>query len=251
VIPMYGPDFARFYHLKCEGFANEVAPRILEFYASTSMGQTNSSILDLCCGTGELALYFLQRGYNVTGIDLSAAMLEYARTKAKPYIETGRARFIRDEATKFTLNERFGLVAATYDALNHLENEDALHSCFQQVYAVSEGYFIFDLNTQAGLQRWNSIQLDESEEAIAIVDKTFNEELGKARAKFSCFLRTPEGLYERISETVFNTLFLMDNVRNALLEVGWKEVYFARIGNLNQAVADPEQEGRVFIVAKK
>ena len=248
---IYSLDFARFYNLKCGSFVNEVAPKILEFYASTTLNQINSSILDLCCGTGQLALFFLQKGYKVTGIDISAGMLNYARINNQQYIEASQAKFLQDDATKFTLNDSFGLVIATYDALNHLENEDALRSCFQKVYAVSEGYFIFDLNTRKGLQRWNSIQIDESEEAMVIVQKIFNQDLGKAWAKFSCFLHTAEGMYERIEETVFNNVFEMDNVRDALLKVGWKEVYFAKLSNLSKALADPEQEERVFIVAKK
>ena len=247
----YGQKFARFYNLKCSGFANEVGPRILDFYKTTAIGLSNTKILDLCCGAGHLSVILLQHGYQVTGLDLSESMLKYARINAQPYIQAGQAQFVHDDATKFELGERFGLVISTYDALNHLEDEEALKACFERVYQVSGGYFIFDLNTQKGLQRWNSIQVDESEEMIIIVHKTFYQKLGKARAKFSCFLRTTDGLYERVEESVFNTLFVMDKVKEALLETGWQEIYFARISNLREPIAEPEQERRVFIVARK
>jgi len=42
----------------------------------------------------------------------------------------------------------------------------------------------------------------------------------------------PNGLYERFEETVFNTVFEMERVKKALLDVGWKNVYFARIQDL-------------------
>lgn len=39
-------------------------------------------ILDLCCGTGQLAQALAQRGYLVTGIDGSEEMIRFARANA-------------------------------------------------------------------------------------------------------------------------------------------------------------------------
>ena len=39
--------------------------------------------LDVCCGTGDLALALAQRGAEVTGLDFSPAMLEMARTRSQ------------------------------------------------------------------------------------------------------------------------------------------------------------------------
>src|ERR687883_1318480 len=43
-------------------------------------------VLDVCCGTGDLAIACARRGSTVTGVDFSAPMLERARRKA-PEIE--------------------------------------------------------------------------------------------------------------------------------------------------------------------
>jgi len=67
----YNPGFANIYNLRWGGFANHVAPRIREFYESTLLGKMNKSMLDVCCGTGQLALHFLENGYDVTGLDFS------------------------------------------------------------------------------------------------------------------------------------------------------------------------------------
>jgi len=34
-----------------------------------------------------------------------------------------------------------------------------------------------------------------------------------------------------------------------LMEVGWKQVYFARVSYLSTPIDEPEKEGRVFVVA--
>ncbi len=248
----YSKGFARVYNLRWAGFARQVAPLILDFYASTPVGQTDNSVLDLCCGTGHLAVYFLEKGYRVVGLDLSEHMLHYAQENARQYVESGQARFVQGDASDFTLDDRFGLVVSTYDSLNHLENEQALRRCFECVYAVSDGYFIFDLNTRFGLRRWNNIFIDDSDDdAFVITRGIYDGQSSKAWMKISGFLRLPDGLYERFDETAFNTVFEMEKVKEALLDVGWKNPYFARIQDLKTPLDDPEREGRVFIVASK
>lgn len=43
--------------------------------------QTGGPVLDLCCGMGRVALALAQAGFDVTGVDLSAGMLEQFRVK--------------------------------------------------------------------------------------------------------------------------------------------------------------------------
>lgn len=101
----YGATFARIYNQMWAGFARDLAPRILDYYADTLLASTNQSLLDLCCGTGQLALHFLEHGYRVVGLDLSDAMLEYARESADMFVQSGQARFIQGDAAAFALDE--------------------------------------------------------------------------------------------------------------------------------------------------
>jgi predicted TPR repeat methyltransferase len=102
-----------------------------------------------------LRCIILERGYRVSGLDLSEAMLDHARTNASMFVQAGQAHFVQADASAFTLDERFGLVVSTYDALNHLASLEALQRCFASVYAVTQdgGTFVFDLNTRVGLKR--------------------------------------------------------------------------------------------------
>jgi len=248
----YNQTFARVYNSKWSGFAKFVAPFIHDFYASTPFGQENKTVLDLCCGAGHLACHFLEKGYHLVGLDLSEPMLHYARENTLQYIESGQAKFIQGDASNFKLEEHFGLVVSTFDALNHLENEAALKSCFDCVYKVCQGFFIFDLNTRNGLKRWNSIHVDEtSEDALMITRGIYDGVSDKAWTRINGFVQRPDGYYERFEETAFNSVFEMARVKSALLDIGWKNVYFAKIQDLKNPISDPEQEGRIFIVASK
>ena len=248
----YNQAFARVYNARWSFFANHVAPFIHTFYASTPIGQANKSLLDLCCGTGQLARHFLEKGYRVVGLDLSEYMLTHARENSHDYVESGQVHFIQGDASDFKLDERFGLVVSTFDALNHLENEQALKRCFECVHAVSDGFFIFDLNTRNGLRRWNSIQVDEnSEDALIITRGIYDGQSDKAWTRITGFIQVSNGLYEHFEETAFNSAFEMEKVEHALLNVGWKNVYFAQVQDLKTPIMEPEKEGRVFIVASK
>jgi SAM-dependent methyltransferase len=249
----YGQTFARVYNKRWTFFAHRVAPFIADFYASTPLGQANRSVLDLCCGTGQLALALLERGYSVTGIDLSPHMLQYANENASAYVADGQARFIQADAADFALNQQFGLVVSTFDALNHLESQAALQNCLQSVFRVlaKGGHFIFDLNTRAGLLRWNNISVDDSQEAMIVTRGFYSGQGSRAYTRLSGFIRLPNGLYERFEETVYNTVFDMAWVQAELLKAGWQSAHCARIDDLATTISDPEQEGRVFFVARK
>ena len=248
----YGPIFARVYNLRWSGFARQIAPHLLDFGAKLPVAPANRAVLDLCCGTGQLARAFLDQGYRVTGLDLSSSMLDYARENTQPYVESGQAHFVEGDAADFTLDERFGLVVSTFDALNHLTGASALKNCFRCVQGVLDraGYFIFDLNTRKGLARWNGISVEDTEEAMIVNRGIYDGEGDKAWTLISGFVRRPDGLYERFSESAFNTVFDLAGVKNALLESGWREVHFARLADLAAPLDDPESEGRVWVVAR-
>jgi SAM-dependent methyltransferase len=242
----YSPMFARVYNLLWAGFAREVAPRLYDLYAR-SPGQP---VLDLCCGTGQLAAYFLERGCHVVGLDLSEPMLDYARANNQAYIDAGQARFVQGDAAAFTLDERFGLCASTYDALNHLPDADALRRCFACVRAVIApgGLFVFDLNTRSGIHRWNNLFTMDTDTAF-LVQRGIYDGGEKAYMGITGFVREDDGRYTRFDEFAFNTVFDLHTVRDLLLATGWAEVRFARLSDLNTPVETPEGESRIFVVA--
>jgi SAM-dependent methyltransferase len=249
----YGPIFARVYNDKWTHFAEHVSPLIREFYESTPLADERRTLLDVCCGTGQLAQHFLEHGYRVTGLDLSEHMLDYARQNTAQYVESGQASYVQADAADFSLDERFGLAVSTFDALNHLPSKDALRACFccvaQQV--LPDGLFIFDLNTRAGLARWNGINVRDMPDSL-IIDRGIYEDGGdRAWVKITGFVRTESGLYERFEVTAYNTAYELTWVRDTLFKTGWKSAYFCRVSDLGMPIVEPEAESRVFVVARK
>ena len=249
----YGPVFARVYDRRWGGLAERLAPRLLAFYEDTPIARRNRSVLDICCGTGRLALHFLDNCFQVTGLDLSPHMLAVARDNAAQYVESGQARFLQQDARRFSLEERFGLAVSTFYAVNHFRHLEELMECFQSVYRVTEeeGWFLFDMKTRLGLRGWSNILVDDGEDLMMVTRGIYDEESGTAHVKMTGFSRTEDGLYERFEETLRNYAFPVQSIRQGLADVGWRHVYCARSSDLATPVQDPEQYPQVFLVACK
>jgi hypothetical protein len=144
-------------------------------------------------------------------------------------------------------------VVSTYDALNHLPDLDALRGCARSTYKVmlEGGFFIFDLNTRKGLANWNQIKVDPGDEIFLLNRGIFDDQIDKAWTKVTGFVRVEERLYARFDETVYNTVFELQAVKDVLQDTGFDQVYFAQGTDLAAPILEPEGEAKVFCVAVK
>ena len=115
-------------------------------------GQRPKTVLDLACGTGSVSRLLVSRGYVPTGVDLSAGMLEVARSRAS---EAGLSiPFIQQDAAELDLGDaRFDAVLCLFDSLNYILEPERLKSAFARVGACLPpgGSFFFDVNTEYAL----------------------------------------------------------------------------------------------------
>lgn len=107
-------------------------------------GLRGRRLLDVGCGTGKSFLPLLSQGWQVTGCDISSAMLERARTKTGDAVRLLRA----DMRTLPTLGE-FDLVWSLDDAVNYLLSADELVSALAGMRdnLAPTGLLLFDVNT--------------------------------------------------------------------------------------------------------
>lgn len=102
------------------------------------------SILDLGCGTGGHALILAARGYEVTGVDRSAAMLEIARKKAKD--QRLNIDFIEGDITRLSLDAQYDAVLSMFAVMGYqITNATFAAACKLAKQAlVPGGMFLFD-----------------------------------------------------------------------------------------------------------
>ncbi len=249
----YGRVFAEVYAGRWGSFAVLVAPMLKAYYEKTPVAARARTLLDLCCGSGQLCNYFLQSGYRVQGVDRSVHMLDHARRLNREYIEKGVAKFEVADVSRFEAQGRFGLAVSTYDSLNHLDGIEEMARCCGSVYRslLPGGRFLFDLNTAAGLKRWTGVDVQEDQEITLIRRSIYEPGMARAYTQISGFIRREDCLYERFSEVFYNTVFDLRAVEQKLLECGFRKVRFAPAKNVEEVLDRPEEEGRVFVVAEK
>jgi SAM-dependent methyltransferase len=110
------------------------------------------SILDLACGTGNVAMRLAQLGYDVWGVDISAPMIAEAKRKAR---QAGlNIHYEVQDAAQLELPTQFDLVLSLFDSLNYILSPENLQEAFRRVYAHlrSGGAVIFDVNTEYALR---------------------------------------------------------------------------------------------------
>ncbi|MDE0075335.1 MAG: class I SAM-dependent methyltransferase [Gammaproteobacteria bacterium] len=238
----YDP-FARVYDQHWGFFAAKAYP-ILEHLVLGNL-RPGCAVLDLCCGTGQLAAELSQRGYRTMGLDGSEAMIEIARTNAPD------ADFVVQDARNIVLPVRFSAVFSTFDSLNHVMELDQLEQVFRSVFAVLEegGYFVFDLNMAEGFRsRWRgSFEFVEDDHVCAVRSShDANEKTGRLdvtlfELKDAGWVRTDFPLIQRWYEE--------GEIRDLLRKVGFGELQ--SLDESEPILEGSMHEGRMFFVARK
>lgn len=83
-----------------------------------------SRVLDLGCGTGRHAIELAGRGFNVTGVDLSEAMLARARQRVHP--GKGSIDFKHGDARSYRSAELFDAVLMNFNVLGYMSSSQDL-----------------------------------------------------------------------------------------------------------------------------
>jgi SAM-dependent methyltransferase len=106
------------------------------------------SVLELGCGTGSV-LKELAKKYEVSGVDLSEKMLSIAKKKVP------QATLFHQNMMRFRIAEKFDVICCVFDSINHVLTMAEWTAIFANVHRHLNdgGIFIFDINTQAKLNR--------------------------------------------------------------------------------------------------
>jgi len=136
----YAPVFDDFNH----GYMYERWTGRLLKKAEEAGAGGDKRLLDVACGTGLSALPMLERGWTVTGCDISPGMLEVAREKVG-----GKAELIEADMRELPELGQFDLIWAVNDPLNYLLDNRELEATFDGMRRnlSTDGIVLFDTNT--------------------------------------------------------------------------------------------------------
>ena len=134
-------EFARVYH--------DLYPLLIDYHADFELYNTIltkhhcSTVLELGCGTGLYAAYFVDAGYKYTGVDLSADMLTIAREVVPGgTFEQGDMKLWKPVDDSIT----FDAIIAPGNTFGHLTTNAEVLACLANVNTLLSlgGLFLFD-----------------------------------------------------------------------------------------------------------
>lgn len=201
-------------------------------------------VLDVCCGSGHVTKEIVRRGFQVTGIDISAELIALAREQM-PDVD-----FQVQDARCFSLPDRYQAALSTFDSLNHILSLDELQSVFERVYAALEsgGLFVFDMNLReafrADLRGW---AVDAGDESVSLIRGLFDEERNVARTELIWFQKNGGGTWGRSDSAIEEKCYGQSDIVLALGQAGFKLV--ESIPASDAGMQADLGFGRIFITA--
>lgn len=245
-VPQIYTDYDRFAWFYNRYWGDEFSRPVLGIFEQILFPHLpeRARILDLCCGTGQLAAGLLAHGYRVTGLDGSSAMLAYARQNAPA------ADFLRADARSFSLPPVFDAVVSTFDSLNHILALDELTSVFRRVRGAlrPDGWFVFDLNMEVEFEtsgRESRYDLIEADHACSVRSR-YDDETQLKRYEVKIYHRE-SGEWEREDLVLLQRYYQSSDVVAALVEAGFAKIEVLDAAQeFDLAISD----GRAFFIAR-
>ena len=216
-------------------------------------GGPGKRLLDLGCGTGCISIPLAQRGYQVTGVDISEEMLAAAREKSRALqldIDWRKQDLISLQLFDEAGNEMvFDAAIATFDVFNHLTDPEDLQMLFHTLNPLlaDEGVLLFDVQTPYKLREYlgNHIFTLHRDDVEYMWENHFDEETQICTMNITFFLRQANGLYRRETMTQEERVYDLD-----LLRLWLKYSDFETAGvyeELSENDVKPEAHRAVFI----
>jgi SAM-dependent methyltransferase len=212
----YGTDLAYIHDAGHGDMARDAARRLVAELPRTGRG--GATIVDLGCGSGILVRHLLDAGYHVIGMDVSAAMIALARSRA-PGAEFHVQSFVSAELPRCIA------VTAIGEVLNYLFDADngerTRDDVFRRVYDALEpgGLWLFDV---ACLERAGTVgrAFAEGPDWAVLVRTEFDAPARTLTRHITTF-RLSGTLYRRDSEVHRLALFDQAAVLGSLRRAGF------------------------------
>lgn len=208
------------------------------------------TVLDLACGTGSLTCLLAERGYDMTGVDLSAEMLAVAMEKGRE-LSVEPPLFLNQSMDRLDLYDTVDACVCCLDSVNYVTRPAVLRRAFQRVhlFLTPGGMFVFDINAPEKLMGLDGqMFMDENEDAACIWRAEYSKRRRICTYGMDIFTRTEGNLWLREEEVHEEYAYTPEELVSYLEEAGFTDI--RQFGNLSMR-APKLDEQRIFFRARK
>lgn len=201
--------------------------------------------LDVGCGGGWFTRAFQRAGYAMTGLDVSAEMLDFAQETALK--EGVRGEYLLGDITKFHSPQKFTFVSAINDCFNYIP-KNKLDAAFKNIRSAlkKDGILLFDISSPRKFREKiaNTVSVDDRDDVTYF---SFNrEEEDGVTMEVTLFAKRSDGAYERMDETHRQYLHTEEELLAALERNGFTPLCVE--GHLGE---DKSVSDRLVFLARK
>ena len=206
--------------------------------------EEHARILDLCCGNGRHSLELSERGFDVTGVDRTAAYIERARLEAeKRGLDVA---FVIGDMREYCAPNNFDIVMNLFGSFGYFEDPDADRGVVESVHASlrTGGRFLIETQGKEILAR-DFLEKDWSEEGDLLIlsEKKIGQNWGRIETRW-IVIRGTERIEHRVSVRSYSAVELS----SLLTACGFAEVRV--YGSLDGTKYDQAAQ-RLVVVGRK
>lgn len=199
----------------------------------------NGEILELACGTGRVTIPLAQAGYSVTGIDLSADMLDRLEEKLEREHKDVQERItvLQADMSNFSCDRSFPLIMIPFRAFQLLTDKEQQRDCLKNVreHLTDDGLFI--VHVFMPYQTLDESWVQPEKEDWVKLDPASGCEIRRTNIKRSIDLqnqitypaliydvKTPDGQVSTYEEQLVMAYFYDHQLRELLMSEGFNIV---------------------------
>lgn len=234
--------FADFYDILTENVDYKVRSDYISNFFSR-YGNGGKRLLDLACGTGTFSSIFAEKGFDVTGVDLSEEMLTIADNKYQ-----GKVKLVKGNMCSFQFTKKYDYCLCSLDSINHITDYEDVVKCFDCVYNSlnSKGLFVFDVNTvykHSEILADNAFVYDYEDFFLSWDNEYLDNNI--VRILIDIFAYNGKS-YDRYSEEFCERAYSIDELKNALNKFEIIGIY----DELTESNPKADSE-RIYFICKK
>ncbi|MGB5824549.1 MAG: methyltransferase domain-containing protein [Proteocatella sp.] len=214
-------------------------------------GEKPLNILELGCGSGNVTLELLNKGYEVVGIDYSEEMLEIARAKTEEFADA--AIYIQQDLREidFEIYEIDTVISAN-DTFNYITKIEEVEHILAYLHPRLKkgGQLVFDISSQYKLENvlGNNTYGESFDDMVYLWENFYDKEEKLINMEINFFEKTGKS-YERFSETHIQKAYTVEEITNILQKTGYENIKVH--ADFNKEEGFKEDSQRIFFSCRK